>query len=159
MPQFDFTQALPQVLWLTLVFGILYLIVRGLLPRVQTVVENRRERIAADLREAEAARVAAEAATSGGSSAIADARGRALAVTGKARDAANAATAAKLAEVDSSLKAKAEAAAQSLSAQRAAAVAELDKVASDATVDLVKRVAGLDVSNDEAAKAVKKVAA
>jgi F-type H+-transporting ATPase subunit b len=158
MPQFDFTQALPQVLWLTLVFGILYLIVRGLLPRVQTVVENRRERIAADLREAEAARVAAEAATSGGSSAIADARGQALSVTGKARDAANAATAAKLAEVDSSLKAKAEAAAQSLSAQRAAAIAELDKVASDATVDLVKRVAGLDVSNDEAAAAVKKVA-
>ena len=47
MPQFDFTQALPQILWLTLVFGILYLIVRGLLPRVQTVVENRRARIAA----------------------------------------------------------------------------------------------------------------
>ena len=159
MPQFDFTQALPQILWLTLVFGILYLIVRGLLPRVQTVVETRRERIAADLREAEAARAAAEAATSGGSSAIADARGRALSVTGQARDAANAATAAKLAEVDAALKAKAETAAETLAAQRAAAVAELDKLASEATVDLVKRVAGLDVSNDEAAKAVKKVAA
>lgn len=159
MPQFDFTQALPQVLWLTLVFGILYLIVRGLLPRVQTVVETRRERIAADLREAEAARAAAEAATSGGSSVIADARGRALSVTGQARDAANAATAAKLAEVDAALKAKAEIAAETLAAQRAAAVAELDRLTSETTVDLVKRIAGLDVSNDEAAKAVKKVAA
>lgn len=159
MPQFDFTQALPQILWLSLVFGILYLIVRGLLPRVQTVVETRRERIAADLREAEAARAAAEAATSGGSSAIADARGRALSVTGQARDAANAATAAKLAEVDAALKAKAETAAETLAAQRAAAVAELDKLASEAVVDLVKRVASLDVSDDEAAKAVKKVAA
>jgi F-type H+-transporting ATPase subunit b len=158
MPQFDFTQALPQVLWLTLVFGILYLIVRGLLPRVQTVVENRRARIAADLREAEAARAAAEAATTGGSSAIAEARGRALSVTGAARDKANAATAAKLAEVDAQLKAKADAAAETLSKQRAAAVKELDKVASEAVVDLVKRVAGLDVSNDEAATAVKKVA-
>ena len=158
MPQFDFTQAGPQILWLTLVFGILYLIVRGLLPRVQTVVENRRARIAADLREAEAARSAAEAATTGGSSAIAEARGRALSVTGAARDKANAATAAKLAEVDAQLKAKADAAAETLAAQRAAAVSELDKVASEAAVDLVKRVAGLDVSNDEAAAAVKKVA-
>lgn len=158
MPQFDFTQALPQILWLSLVFGILYLIVRGLLPKVQTVVENRRARIAADLREAEAARAAAEAATTGGSSAIAEARGRALSVTGQARDAANAATAAKLADVDAQLKAKADAAAETLSAQRTAAVKELDKVASEAAVDLVKRVAGLDVSNDEAAAAVKKVA-
>jgi F-type H+-transporting ATPase subunit b len=159
MPQFDFTQALPQVLWLVLVFGALYLIVRGLLPRVQKVVETRRERIAADLREAEAARDAAEAATSGGSSTLADARGRALALTGKARDAASAATAARLAQVDDALKAQAEAAAQSLSAQRKAAIAELDSVAADAAVDLVKRVAGLDISNDEAAGAVKKVAA
>lgn len=159
MPQFDFTQALPQILWLTLVFGALYLIVRGLLPRVQTVVESRRSRIAADLREAEAARDAAEASSSGGSSALAEARARALAVTGKARDAANAATAARLAEVDAGLKAKADAAAATLADQRAAAVAELDAVASEATVELVRRVSGLQVSNDDAVAAVKKVAA
>jgi F-type H+-transporting ATPase subunit b len=158
MPQFDFSQALPQILWLTLVFGILYLVVRGLLPRVQTVVENRKARIAQDLREAEAAREAAVEATSSGSSALAEARGRALAVTGKARDAASAATAKKLAEIDAGLKARADAATASLAAARSSAMAELDAVASEATVDLVARVAGLEVSNDEAAAAVKKVA-
>jgi F-type H+-transporting ATPase subunit b len=158
MPQFDFSQALPQILWLTLVFGILYLVVRGLLPRVQTVVENRKARIAQDLREAEAAREAAVEATSSGSSAFAEARGRALAVTGKARDAASAATAKKLAEIDAGLKARADAATASLAAARSSAMAELDAVASEATVDLVARVAGLEVSNDEAAAAVKKVA-
>lgn len=158
MPQFDFSQALPQILWLTLVFGILYLIVRGLLPRVQTVVEDRKTRIAADLREAEAAREAAVESSSSGSSALADARGRALALTGKARDAAAATTAQRLAEVDQGLKAKAEAAAASLAAARTSAMADLDAVASEATVDLVARVAGLQVSNDEAAAAVKKVA-
>ena len=159
MPQFDFSQALPQVIWLALVFGILYLAVRGLYPRVEKVVENRKARISADLREAEAARDAAEAATSGGSSALADARAQALVVTGKARDAASAQVQRKLAEVDAGLEASAEAAARSLAGQRATAVAELDAVAADAAADLVKRVAGLDVSNDEAAKAVKKVAA
>lgn len=158
MPQFDFSQALPQILWLTLVFGILYLVVRGLLPRVQAVVENRKARIATDLREAEAAREAAVVASSSGTSAIADARGRALAVTGKARDAASAATANKLAEIDAGLKARAEEAAASLTAARGTAMAELDAVACEATVELVARVAGLEVSNDEAVAAVKKVA-
>jgi F-type H+-transporting ATPase subunit b len=159
MPQFDFSQALPQILWLVLVFGALYLIVRGLLPRVEKVVENRKARIAADLTEAEAARNAAEAATSGGTSAISDARSRALAVTGKARDEAAAAVATKLAGVDAQLKAQAAAAAESLAAARATALAELDAVAREATVDLVQRVAGVSVSNDDAASAVKKVAA
>jgi F-type H+-transporting ATPase subunit b len=159
MPQFDFSQAGPQILWLALVFGALYLIVRGLLPKVQRVVENRAERIAADLREAEAARDAAEAATSGGSSALAEARGRSMTVTGKAREAAAAATAQKLADADAALAASAEAAARQLAAQRAEVVAELDRVASSATVELVQRVSGLAVSEDEAADAVRKVAA
>ncbi|MCG2840277.1 ATPase [Sandaracinobacter sp. RS1-74] len=159
MPQFDFSQALPQIIWLVLVFGILYLAVRGLYPRVEKVVENRKARIAADLREAEAARDSAEAATSGGTTALAQARAHALGVTGKARDEANAATQRRLAEIDAGLEAKAEAAAASLVRQRDTAVAELDAVAAEAAADLVKRVAGLDVSNDEAAEAVKKAAA
>ncbi|TPE58763.1 ATPase [Sandaracinobacter neustonicus] len=159
MPQFDFSQALPQILWLTLVFGLLYLAVRGLYPRVEKVVENRKARIGADLKEAEAAHQAAEAATSGGAAALADARARALAVTGKARDAAAATTQRKLADADAGLGATAEAAAKSLGQQRETAIAELDSIAADAAVELVKRVSGLEVSNDEAAKAVKKVAA
>jgi len=159
LPQFDFSTALPQILWLILVFGALYLIVRGLLPRVDRVVENRREHIAADLREAEAARDAAQASASGGNTALVDARARTLALTGKARDAANAANARKLAEIDGKLKTQGEAAAASLEAARLAALAELDAVAGEATVDLVQRIAGVSVSDNEAASAVKKVAA
>lgn len=72
---------------------------------------------------------------------------------------AAAATSRKLAEADAALEARTEAAAQALAGQRAAVVAELDQVAADAAAELVKRVSGLDVSNDEAANAVKKVAA
>ena len=46
-----------------------------------------------------------------------------------------------------------------LASLRAAAASEEAGEAADAAADLVKRVAGLDVSNDEAADAVKKVAA
>lgn len=159
MPQFDFTQALPQVIWLAIVFGILYLAVRGLYPRVEKIVENRKARIGADLKEAEAAHQAAEAASSGGSNALAEARARALAVTGKARDDAANATARKLADVDAGLAASAEAAAQTLGRQRDTAISELDSIAAQAAAELVKRVSGLDVSTDEAATAVKAAAA
>ncbi|MFN3615839.1 MAG: ATP F0F1 synthase subunit B, partial [Rubrimonas sp.] len=78
MPQLDFSQALPQILWLTLVFGLIYLAVSRLLPRVAGVVETRRQRIAADLGEAQAAREAADAASGGGQAALEGARTSAM---------------------------------------------------------------------------------
>lgn len=159
MPQFDFTQASHQIFWLTLIFGMLFLIVRGILPRVDRVVESRAEHIAGDLRSAEAARAEAEAATSGGSTAIADARGRSMALTGKAREAASAAMARRMAEVDETLAMRAEAASASLATTRQAAMAELDQLAAEATVALVKRVAGIDIDPGEASQIVRKVAA
>lgn len=159
MPQFDFSQAVPQILWLSLVFGILYLVVHMLYPRVDRVVQDRKGRIAADLAEAEAARDAAEAATKGGSSVLADARGRALSVTGKARDAANALVQQRLADANDGLAARIETAAQRLTDQRTNAVAELDRALGSVVVDLVQQVSGLDVSPDEAEEAVRKAAA
>lgn len=159
MPQFDFNEALPQILWLAFVFGLLFLIVKATLPKVDRVVTNRRERIAADLRTAEAARDEASAATSGGSTAVVQARARALDVTGRARDEAAVASRKRLAELDQKLAAEAEQAAAELAAARSAALAELDRVAIEATVDLVKRVSGVDISNDEAAMAINRVAA
>lgn len=159
MPQFDFSQALPQVVWLALVFAILYLAVRALLPRVERVVENRKARIAADLSQAEAARAEAEVATSSGGNTLADARTRSLQLTGRARDEASAAMSRRIAEVDAGLEAHANEAANRLAAQRQTVLAELDAVAGAATVDLVRHVAGIEISNDEAVSAVKKVAA
>lgn len=159
MPQFELADAAPQVVWLILVFLLLYLSMALMLPKVDKVVEDRKTRVAADLSAAEAARAAARDAVSGGDTTLSDARAEALRVTGKARDSAAASTAAKLAEADAALEARAGAATQSLQTARAAAIAELDAVAAVATVDLVNRVAGLEISNDEAAAAVRKVAA
>ncbi len=159
MPQFDFSQAAPQVIWLALVFGLLYLVVHLLYPRVDRVVQNRKATIATDLRQAEAARDAAEAATKGGSSVLADARAHALLVTNKAHDEASALVQRKLAEADHSLQARAEAATRRLADQRAEAVADLDRMAGDMVVELVQRVSGLQLSAAEADEAVRKVAA
>ena len=54
MPQLDYGTFLPQIVWLFLTFIVLYLIMsRAILPKIADVLEQRQDRIASDLEEAE----------------------------------------------------------------------------------------------------------
>lgn len=159
MPQFDFSTALPQILWLVLTFVLLYLTVSVMLPKLARVVAERQERIAADLGAAEAARRAAEEASSGGTGTLDAARAEALRVTGAARTRAADETAHRLAALDAELAAREEEALKALDARRAEALAGLDAAAADLTVELVERVAGVKVSPADAETAIRKMAA
>jgi F-type H+-transporting ATPase subunit b len=159
MPQFDFSQAGHQILWLTLVFGFIYLLVSRTLPRVRGVVESRAAKIASELSAAERARREAEAAHAGGSAEVGDARGLAQKLTGEARARAGAEIGARLKAAEAALAERIARAESDLAQARATALAELDKVAADAAAEMVRRVGGLDIAVEEAAQAVRKVAA
>ncbi|MBY0338892.1 MAG: F0F1 ATP synthase subunit B', partial [Acetobacteraceae bacterium] len=65
MPQLAFGNPLliAQVVWLLIIFGVLYFILKNYtLPRVAEVIENRAARIAADLDAARDAQAQADAA-------------------------------------------------------------------------------------------------
>src|SRR3954452_1737094 len=50
-----------QIFWLAIVFGLIFFVIgRGMLPKVQSTVAARDQRIAEDLAEADRARVAAD---------------------------------------------------------------------------------------------------
>ena len=50
-----------QLFWLAVVFGIIFFVIgRGMLPKVQSTVDEREKTIAQDLEQAQAARAAAE---------------------------------------------------------------------------------------------------
>lgn len=159
MPQFNIADAIPQIVWLALIFFLLYLSMAAMLPRVEKVVSDRRARIAADVAAAEAARAAAQAASSGGGQVLGEARARAMAMTGEARAKAQQAMSARLAMVDAELERKAAESEALLESARQSALAALEQVATDATVDTVARVAGVHVAANEAADAVHQVAA
>ena len=54
MPQLDVETFLPQLVWLTITFTILYFIMsKAILPKIADVLEQRQDRIASDLEEAE----------------------------------------------------------------------------------------------------------
>jgi F-type H+-transporting ATPase subunit b len=158
MPQFEIASAAPQIFWLAIIFALTFLVVSRAVPRVEAVQETRANTIASELAAASGARDAARAASSGAGSTLNAAREKAVAFVGGAKERAAASTGERLRVVDAELNARAEAAEAALSGTRDAALAELDRVAAEAAADLVQRLAGIPVSVDEAALAVRRAA-
>ena len=148
--------AYSQFFWLLLVLALIYFgIGRAMLPKIQSTVDKRDKRIADDLAAAQAARTAADETERAYRARIDESRAEALKVAAAAKassakateermQAANAETAAKVAAAETRIRAAAE-----------AALADIESVAAEAARDMVQRLAGLSVSDGEAAKAVK----
>src|ERR671916_2738602 len=77
-----------QLLWFAIAFGLLYYVMsRIALPRVAAVMENRSQRIASDLAEAERLRAESEAAGAAYEKSLNDARAKAKAIAQQMREA------------------------------------------------------------------------
>jgi len=145
-----------QLLWLAIFFVALYLIASRLaLPRVGSIIADRRKRIAGDLAEAARMKDAADAAIATYEKALADARSRAQAIAAMTRDKLNAEAEANRKAVEASLQAKLTAAEQTIAATRAAAMANVQGIAQEAAVAIVVRLTGIAPSKATAAAAVK----
>lgn len=154
MPQFELANALPQIVWLALVFAALFLLSRAMLPKVEQVQAERARVIGADLASAEAAKQAAHASVGSFETALGTARAEANRVTGDAKSAAATATAAQLKTVDGELTAKTTDAMARIETARSEALAKLDDVAATAAADIVERLTGRRPSADQANSAV-----
>lgn len=155
MPQFQIANALPQVVWLILIFLALYAALQAFLPRVTGIREVRANTIGGDLTAAEAAREAARVAEARVQAQLAEARGVAAkeAADAKAAAAKAAEAAMKAAEADAHGRfAEAEA---RVAAARTNAMASLDEVASGAAHRIVERLVGLQVAPERIAAAVR----
>lgn len=149
MPQLDPATFLPQLFWLAVSFGVLYLIVsRVALPRVGEILQARRERIEADLSRAEALREEAEAAMAAHERAMAEARAEARAILAAA--AAKAASEVELmyAALGARLDAEAEQAEKRIAHTAAAVLDEVRGGAVGMVRDAVLRTAGTAPSDE-----------
>ncbi len=147
-----------QLLWLAIFFVALYLIASKLaLPRVGSIIADRRKRISSDLDEAARIKDAADAAIARYEKALADARARAQAIAAKTRDEVNAEAEARRRAVEASLQAKLNAAEQAIAATQTAAMANVQGIAQEAAIAIVARLTGKAPSQAAAAAAVKAV--
>ena len=83
----DSATFVPQLVWLALTFGLLYVLLkRFALPRVGEVIEERRERIQRDFEKAEKLKAETEQALASYEQALAEARTKANAIAKDVRD-------------------------------------------------------------------------
>lgn len=162
MPQLDqiAVSYASQIVWLIGVLAIIYFgIARTMVPKIQGTVEARAKRVSDDLAAADQAHEQADAIEEEYRNQLNDARAEAGTVTADAKAKASADREERVAAANESIEAKIAAAEESLAEARVAALAKIEGVAIEATQDIVSKVSGGSVSQDEARAAVKKAMA
>ena len=145
-----------QLFWLVVVFGIIFFAIgRGMVPKIQSTVDAREKKIASDLEQAQAARVAADQTEEAWRERMDAARAEAARIANEAKQASARDTEAKVKKAADKINLKVEAAEDKIREAAVAARAEIEAVAADATREMVDRLTGLKVDQKEAAQAVK----
>lgn len=138
MPQLEFADYAPQLIWLVLTFGILYLVMaRIALPRIGGVIEERRNRIAEDFDSADRLRTEADEALKAYEAALASARAKALEIAAGTRDRLNAEVEAERTKLEAALETELSAAEARIKETQDAAKAQVSTIAGDVAVELV----------------------
>jgi len=154
LPQIFFS----QLFWLLLVFGIIYFVIgRGMVPKIRSVVDDRDRKIADDLAAAQKAREDAEAAEAAYRERIEASRGDAIKLANEAKQAAAREVEQKLHGVDEQIHARTAEAEARIREASSQARRDLEAVAAEAASELVAKLTGKPVAPAEASSAVKAV--
>jgi F-type H+-transporting ATPase subunit b len=155
-PPFD-SQTFPsQLFWLVVVFIALYLLMsRIALPRMASILEQRRKHIDADLAEAQRLKGESEAAIAAHEAALAEAHTKAQTLASDARAKAAADAEARRKDLDAKLAQRIAEAEKDVAAARSAAMTRVHGIAEETTRALVERLIGVTPSDQDVIQAVK----
>lgn len=155
LPQLDLSTWPGQIFWLAIAFGVLYLALsRSILPRIGTVIEDRRDKIADDLDEAARLKRQAEDAEAAYLQALADARAKAHAIAGDTRAELAEEIARETQAAEAQFAKKAEDADKRIREATDAALADVKTVAAFAAGEVVAKLIGRTPGEADLAKAV-----
>jgi F-type H+-transporting ATPase subunit b len=154
-PPFDSSTFAGQLLWLAITFGVLYYLMSKLIiPRIGGILEDRRDRIAADLDNAERLKQQSADAVTSYETALAEARAAAFAIAGEARDRAKAEADARQAEIEADLDRKLDAAEARIAEVKQRALADVGEIATETTEAVVEALLGEKPARPEIASAL-----
>lgn len=155
MPQMEFADYVPQIVWLVVAFATLYFLMSQLaLPRITDILETRQRRLDHDLELTEKLRDEATAALAEYESAVAEARGKSELILAEARESIHSETRQRLDDLNARLEgesAESEARIRNIMTQ---AMGELAVAASDAARAATERLIGFEVSEERARDAI-----
>ncbi len=145
-----------QLVWLAVCFVILYwFLARVALPRVGTIIEQRRQRISRDLDEATRLKEETEKAIASYEQALAEAKAKAHTIAQETRDALQAEVSKEQEQVEQEIATKLEEAENRIADAKAEALSHVHEVASDTTRALMNKLLGVKVPDQELNEAVK----
>lgn len=156
MPQLNFQDFPPQLFWLAVSFVLLYLIMsRVALPRVGSILEERRNRIAEDLSTAAQLREDTEKAIADYEKALADAKARAQQIARQAREEMSADIERERNAVDKQISEKLADADKRISVLKESALGHIDEIATETAEALIARLLGMPVERADIQSAIK----
>ena len=159
-PPLDHTTFVPQLVWLAISFGLLYVLLKRVaLPRVGEVIEERADRIRRDLDQAEKLKAETEGALAAYEQALTDARSKAGGVIKTMRDSLTAEVDKERAKVEAEIARKVADAEARIEQTKSRALASVNDIATETAGAIVKKLIGADVSPDELQKALVRRAA
>ena len=149
MPQLNFHDFAPQLVWLAITFVVLYLIMSKLaVPAISGTLDKRQARIQGDLDAAEKASEDTRALVEAYQKRLSDAREEARRLTRERGEADASALAAQLAAVGQRLGAKIDEAEKRIAAQRAQVLEGLEDMAHDIAADVYGKLSGQSADTD-----------
>ena len=148
LPQLDTSQYAPQVIWLAISFGLLYVLMsRVALPRIGQVLEERQHRDSDNLEKAEALKAEAESVAQAYDGALAEARAEAQAIVHQAAERMAADAAERLAQLSERLETEIKAGETRINEAREQAVANIREVVVEVAGEAASKLAGGKLDN------------
>ena len=155
MPQLNFGDFPPQLIWLAIVFiGLYVLMSRWLVPSIGTVLYARTGRVEGDIAEATRLKDETAKAIAGYEQALSEARSKAGAMAQGERDRLKAEIDAERAKVESQLGARLADAEAQIAAAKDTALGQVHGIAGETVETIVQELLGIKVGKDEALAAV-----
>jgi F-type H+-transporting ATPase subunit b len=143
MPQLNFHDFAPQVVWLVITFVVLYFVMSKLaIPAIGDTLEKRQAKIQSDLDAAEKASEDTRALVAAYEKRLADAREEARRLQRERAEADSAAATARLAELGQKLGARIDEAEKRIAGQRAQVMEGIEQMAGDIAADVYAKLAG-----------------
>lgn len=145
-PPFDPNTFAPQLVWLFITFAALYWIMsRTVLPKIGSVLEERRDRIQRDLDEAARMKSETDAALMAYEQALADARGKAQGIAKDTRETLAAEMDRERHRVDEQIAIKVAQTEKRVDETKARALSSVNEIAVETAAAIVARLLGKDV--------------
>jgi F-type H+-transporting ATPase subunit b len=155
LPQLHAPDFAPQLIWLVITFGALYVLMsRVALPGIAEVLDERQNRIQRDLGEAERLKSETERALAAYEQALAEARAKAQTIARDTRDKLASEVDEERRRVETVIAAKLVEAERRVGETKSAALARVNDVAAETVGAIVNKVSGLEITADEVRSAL-----